>query len=104
MNEPIGLETQFGATYVCNDELLRQSDIVTLHIPATSETFHYIDEREFKLMKRSAFLINAARGQVVNENLLLKALENKQIAGAAIDVYKKEPHVSDKLKKWLMRF
>lgn len=96
---PSELEEKLGAKYVSKDELLKRSDVVTLHIPATKETTHYLGKREFKLMKDSAILVNAARGQVIDEQLLPEMLENKEIAGVALDVYEKEPFVSDELKK-----
>lgn len=77
---------------------MQQSDVVSLHIPATEETFHYLSEREFKLMKNTAILINAARGQVINEKILPEVLDNKEIAGVALDVYEEEPQVSERLK------
>lgn len=95
---PAELEEKLSATYVTKDELLKQADIVTLHIPATPATNHYLGEREFKLMKNSAILINAARGQVIDEKLLPEMLNQKEIAGAALDVYEAEPAVSDELK------
>lgn len=94
----VDVETELGAKYVSKDELLKSADIVTLHIPATKDTFHYLGEREFKLMKNSAVLVNAARGQVIDEKLLPEMLAEKEIAGAALDVYEKEPAVSDELK------
>lgn len=96
---PASVETELGAKYVSKDELLTEADIVTLHIPATKETFHYLGKREFKLMKNSAILVNAARGQVIDEGSLPEMLVEKEIAGIALDVYEKEPVVSDKLKQ-----
>ncbi len=72
-------------------ELLKESDIITIHTPLSSETENMITEKEFKLMKKEAILINAARGGIVNENDLYKALKNKEIKGAAIDVMAEEP-------------
>jgi D-3-phosphoglycerate dehydrogenase len=69
------------------DTLLAQSDFVSLHVPLTSATRHMMGEREFRLMKPGAYLINTARGGVVDENALLKALSEGWIAGAGIDVY-----------------
>ena len=73
------------------DYLLKNSDIVSLHVPLTKETKHLIGEREIKLMKKTAILINTARGPVVDYHALATALKNNNIAGAAIDVYEKEP-------------
>lgn len=73
------------------EELFRVSDYVSLHVPATKETIHSIGEREFAWMKESAFLINTARGSIVDEAALIRALDDKQIAGAALDVLAEEP-------------
>ena len=91
------IENIYNAEYLSMDELLRNSDFVSLHVPYTAETFHLIDENELMKMKSTAFLINTARGSVVNEKALVNALRNKTIAGAAIDVYEKEPFISEKL-------
>jgi len=66
---------------------------VTLHVPLTPQTTHYISTRELELMKPNAILINASRGPVVDEKALVKALQNATIAGAGIDVYEREPQV-----------
>jgi D-3-phosphoglycerate dehydrogenase len=73
------------------DELLASSDIVTLHCPLTRNNTNMMSEREFRLMKRSAFFINAARGGLVDEDALLRALTDGEIAGAALDVVRQEP-------------
>jgi glyoxylate reductase len=88
---------ELGVEWVEKDRLLRESDFVTLHIPLTAETRHLIGERELALMKPTAYLINAARGPVVDEAALTAALERKQIAGAALDVFEREPEVHPKL-------
>ncbi|HSV44085.1 MAG TPA: phosphoglycerate dehydrogenase [Candidatus Bathyarchaeia archaeon] len=72
-------------------ELLRQSDYITVHVPKTAETTSLIGEKEFALMKPTARVINCARGGVINEMDLAKALKEKRIAGAALDVYEQEP-------------
>lgn len=84
-----------GAQYVPLEELLQESDIVTLHVPLTSETTHLIDADQIALMKESAILINTARGNVVNIPALAAALYEGRIAGAGIDVYEKEPPLED---------
>lgn len=76
-------------------ELLKESDIVSIHIPLTKETEGLIGERELKLMKPTAFLINVARGGIINEEALAKALKEKWIAGAATDVFSQEPPEPD---------
>ncbi len=73
------------------DRLLNTSDIVSLHVPLTPETRHLIDKRALTRMKRSAYLINTSRGPVVDEEALAWALEHRLIAGAALDVYEREP-------------
>lgn len=79
------------------DELLKKSDLVSLHIPHNDETHHLIGERELNIMKDSAYLVNCARGGVVDENALYNALKNGAIAGAAMDVFEQEPPEGSKL-------
>jgi len=78
-------------TLVNLPELLKESDFVSVHTPLNKETWHLIGEKEFKQMKPSAYLINTARGPVVNEVALIKALQEKWIAGVGLDVFEKEP-------------
>lgn len=73
------------------DHLLKESDIVTIHCPLTDETRDLIGEREFRLMKKTAFIINTARGGIINEPALLRALEQNEIAGAGLDTVAVEP-------------
>lgn len=73
------------------DRIFKESDYVSLHVPATKETIHSVGEREFDLMKNSAFLINTARGSIVDEAALIQALETGKIAGAGLDTMEKEP-------------
>lgn len=80
------------------EELLKVSDYVSLHVPLLPETTHLINEARLKLMKPSAFLINTARGPVVDEQALEKALKKGLIAGAALDVFEHEPHISRTLR------
>ena len=87
------IEEALGAQFVEKKVLLGQSDFVTLHVPLTPQTTHYISTRELELMKPNAILINASRGPVVDEKALVKALQNATIAGAGIDVYEREPQV-----------
>lgn len=86
--------TELGE-YVDLDTLLKQSDFVTLHIAATKQTEHLLGEREFGMMKPSASLINLARGSVVDEQALIRALNDHQIASAALDVFELEPLPAD---------
>lgn len=77
--------------------LLRESDYVTLHTPLTDETRHMIGAPELSLMKKTAFLINTARGAVIDEQALADCLQNHRIAGAALDVFEQEPHITEAL-------
>ena len=79
------------------DTLLQEADFVSLHTPLTTETRHLIGARELSLMKPTAMLINTARGAVIDETALADALKQKRIAGAALDVFENEPHVTDVL-------
>jgi glyoxylate reductase len=79
------------------DRLLATSDVVTLHCPLVPETRHLINQTALARMKRSAYLINASRGPVVDEAALAWALKNRMIAGAALDVYEREPQVHEAL-------
>jgi phosphoglycerate dehydrogenase-like enzyme len=81
----------FGATRVELDELLERSDIVTLHTPLDNSTRALMSDREFRLMKNTAVLINTCRGPVVDEKALEQALENGEIWGAGLDVFEQEP-------------
>ena len=80
-----------GARKVELDELLKESDIVSIHVPLNEHTRHFIGEKELKQMKKTAYLINTARGPVVDEEALLKALQDGTIRGAGMDVFEKEP-------------
>ncbi|MFC1957683.1 C-terminal binding protein [Chloroflexota bacterium] len=84
-----------GITLVSLPELLKESDFVSIHTPLNKETRHLIGEKEFKQMKPTAFFFNAARGPIVDEAALIKALQEKWIAGAGLDVFEKEPVAPD---------
>ncbi|MEM0023042.1 MAG: glyoxylate reductase [Thermofilaceae archaeon] len=88
---PGELERELGAQYVDLETLLRESDFVTIHVPLTKETYHMIGERELKIMKRAAILVNTARGAVIDEQALVKALKEGWIAAAGLDVFELEP-------------
>jgi glyoxylate reductase len=92
-------ERAAGITYVTLDELLRQSDFVSMHSPLTAQTRHQIGTREFGLMKKSAFIVNTARGSIIDEAALVRALKAKKFAGAGLDVFEHEPKVNAELKK-----
>ena len=90
-------EEELGAEFKPLDELLSESDFVVLAVPLTKETYHMIGERELRLMKPTAVLVNVARGKVVDTNALIKALREGWIAGAGLDVYEKEPYYNEEL-------
>lgn len=83
--------------FVDLDILLKESDYISLHPFLDEKTTHMIDERELKMMKDTAILVNASRGPVINENMLVKALKEGWIAGAALDVYEREPEMEEGL-------
>jgi lactate dehydrogenase-like 2-hydroxyacid dehydrogenase len=87
------VEHQACATYVGRDELLRTSDVVSLHCPHNEESHHLIDREALAAMKPTALLVNTARGPVVDEEALVDALADGEIAGAGLDVFEEEPDV-----------
>jgi len=88
---PLDIESNLNASYVSLEKLLKEADFVSLHVPLTKNTYHMIGEDQLSLMKRTAYLINTARGPVVDEEALVKFLKEKRIAGAALDVFENEP-------------
>jgi glyoxylate reductase len=88
-------EKGLGVTFMPLENLLKESDFVSIHVPVTEETRRFITEERLKIMKPSAILINASRGATVDEAALIRALRDKWIAGAALDVYEKEPIADD---------
>ncbi len=92
-------EREAGLTYMPFDQLLRQSDFVSVHSPLDSNTRHQIGARELGLMKKTAILINTARGPHVDEAALIRALKAGQIAGAGLDVFEHEPRIAAALRK-----
>ena len=90
---------EVGAEVVSLDELISSSDIVTLHVTLTSETYHMINEKTLGKMKKGAYIINTSRGSVIDEKALLNALKNGWIKGAALDVFEVEPPSSSELVK-----
>ena len=87
------VESQLRAQYVPLDELLRKADYVTIHADLNDQTRHMIGERELKLMGPEHYLINAARGPIIDEKALVRALKQGWIKGAGIDVYEREPTI-----------
>ena len=90
-------EAQYNATYMSMEDVLRQSDFISIHTPYMSSTHHLIGERELSMMKPTAILINTARGPIVDEKALVKALQAGTIAGAGLDVFENEPAVEPEL-------
>lgn len=90
-------EREAGLTYRPLDELLAESDFVSLHTPLTPQTRHQIGARELSLMKQTAYLINTSRGAIIDEPALVSALTERRIAGAGLDVFEDEPHVPSAL-------
>lgn len=91
------IEERYEARYVALDELLQTADFVSLNLPYTAAVHHLISARELQMMKRTAYLINTARGAHVDEAALVEALRNGEIAGAAMDVFEHEPTITPAL-------
>jgi len=81
----------FGPSKDALEAILRNADVITLHVPLLPSTYHMIGEREFSLMKDGVYIINASRGGVVDEKALLEAIRSEKVAGAALDVFENEP-------------
>ena len=94
-----GVEKALSAEYRSMEHLLQESDIISVHTPLTDDTFHLLDEKAFGQMKEGVYLINTARGEVVHEKVLVKALKNGKVKGAGFDVYEFEPKISKELMK-----
>ena len=92
------LEKQLGAERVDFETLLETSDFISVHVPLLPETRHLFGMKEFKQMKNTAYVINTARGPVINEEELVEALKTGEIAGAGLDVYEKEPLMAEGLR------
>ena len=91
------LESELGAIYVDKEALLKEADFVSLHVPLQPSTIHYIGEKEFSMMKKTAVIINTSRGPVIDEKALVKALKQGEIWGAGLDVYENEPDIEPEL-------
>ncbi len=94
---PIGKDSSIGVKSVKFDALLRESDIISMHTPLTDETRHMIGSREFEKMKHGVFIINTARGALIDPQALVDALHSGKVTGAGIDVFEKEPPDPDDL-------
>jgi glyoxylate reductase len=95
--KPEAEEREAGLEYVPIDRLLAESDFVSIHAPLNPQTRHLIGERELRLMKPTAFLVNTARGPIVDEAALVRVLAERRIAGAGLDVFEHEPKVDPAL-------
>ena len=90
-------EKEFSAVYMPLEDLLKQSDFISIHVPLLDSTRHLINAENLKLMKPSAYLVNTSRGPVIDEAALAYALANKTIRGAALDVFEFEPKIAPEL-------
>jgi len=93
------LEIEYGFEYMPFQDLVRQADIVSLHVPSSPETYHLFNKEVFDGMKKDAIFINASRGTLVDETYLAEKLQKNELFGAGLDVYEYEPRVTEKLKK-----
>lgn len=94
---PEDIEKKYSAEYVSLDSLLSQSDYISLHTPLDESTYHLIDAEALSKMKKGVFIINTARGPVIDESALVAALECGHIGGAGLDVFEKEPEINNGL-------
>ena len=90
-------ESELGVKFVSLDDLYAQSDFVTLHVPLTEETRHMVNKESFMKMKKGVFIVNTARGPVVDERDLVEAIRSGAVGGAALDVFDNEPNISPEL-------
>ena len=96
---PADVTKKFNATKLDTiEDVCKECDFVSINCPATKETFHLMNKERFELMKPSAFVINTARGDIIDEKALVDALVNKEIAGAGLDVFETEPNLPTELK------
>jgi glyoxylate reductase len=91
-------EQKYGMKRVSLEQLLRESDFISLHPPLNAETHHMISDKEFALMKPTAYIINTSRGAIIDEKALMRALKSKKIAGAGLDVFEHEPKLPPVLR------
>lgn len=91
------MERTYNCRYVSFDELLEQSDVISVHCPLTAETIHLLDEAALLKMKKGVLLVNTARGAVIDEKMLIKYLQNGKLGGAGLDVFEKEPVIMPEL-------
>ncbi len=93
------LEEKTGAEKVSLDELLKNADIISVHLPLNNETFHLLNKKKLKLLKKAAIIVNTSRGEIIDEPELIKLLKKKKIFSAGFDVYENEPNISSSLIK-----
>lgn len=98
-NQKVDREREIGAKYVDLETLLKNADFVTINAAYNPDMHHQIDTEQFEMMKPTSYLINASRGPIVHEQALVQALKDKEIEGAALDVFEFEPEINDELKK-----
>lgn len=97
-NRKVDVENELSATYHTLDELLQTADFITINCAYHPSLHHMIDEKRLRMMKRTAYIVNAARGPIINEEALANVLEENRIEGAALDVFEFEPQITEKLK------
>lgn len=98
-NRKLEAESELGATYVTLEELLQTADFITINCAYNPNLHHMIDEEQFKMMKKTAYIVNASRGPIMNEAALAHALKTNEIEGAALDVFEFEPKITEELKE-----
>ncbi|MBU3093152.1 D-glycerate dehydrogenase [Clostridium sp. CM028] len=91
------MEKELGAIYVDKEALLKEADFVSLHVPLSPSTRHYISEKEFSVMKNTSVIVNTCSGPVIDEKALVKALKQGEIWGAGLDVFEHEPDIEPEL-------
>ncbi|WP_068310884.1 2-hydroxyacid dehydrogenase [Polycladidibacter hongkongensis] len=100
IREPLELEEELEATFWESlDQMLARMDVVSIHCPYTPATYHLLSARRLKLMKPDAYIVNTARGEIVDENALIRQIEAGELAGAGLDVFEYEPAVNERLVK-----
>jgi lactate dehydrogenase-like 2-hydroxyacid dehydrogenase len=100
INRKKNIENRYKITYFSKEKVIKNSDILSLHVPLTNETYHLIGKTELKKMKKNAILINTSRGEIIDEKTLIQALKKGEISGAGLDVYEgKIPSSENQLLK-----
>jgi D-3-phosphoglycerate dehydrogenase len=89
------VEEELGMEWASLEELLRRSDIISLHVPHNPETYHMLSSSEFEIMKDGVYIVNSARGKIIDQEVLVEALKSGKVAGAALDVFEVEPLPQD---------